>query len=158
MDSKTAQRLLSKIVPQLDGCWLYGRNKSYGTVRIGGRQYRAHVLVYELLVGPVPDGMELDHTCNNPPCVCPDHLEPVTHRENMLRGPNNLAAKRAKQTHCASSHPLSGDNLYVYRGARYCRQCRVARQTEYAQRNRPRLRVANRERTRRWRERERANR
>lgn len=74
------------------GCllWLGSRTADgYGAikVRLDGvrRDWRAHRLVYELLVGPIPDGMEPDHTCRNKLCVHPDHLEPVTHAENLRR-------------------------------------------------------------------------
>lgn len=89
-------------------------------------RWRAHRWAWTNLVGPVPDGLHLDHLCRNPPCVNPDHLEPVTNRENGLRG---AAGKRnAAKTHCPQKHPYSGDNLIIRpRGGRACRECqRVA--------------------------------
>jgi hypothetical protein len=72
------------------GCWLWQGNihpdKGYGIMRRGGLTRRAHRFFYETLVGPVPDGLELDHLCRVRHCVNPDHLEPVTHAENLRRG------------------------------------------------------------------------
>lgn len=71
------------------GCWLWNRKRrkdGYGRKSIDhSREIPAHRWVYEQYVGPIPEGLELDHLCVNPPCVNPDHLEPVTHSENMLR-------------------------------------------------------------------------
>lgn len=124
-------RFVEKIRVEGD-CWIwYGarNDKGYGNVGWGyighGRMpmVPAHRKVYELLVGPIPEGLEIDHLCRNPACVNPNHLEPVTHKENMARG------TRANKTHCPRGHPLSGDNLHVYlRGPnqttmRTCRAC-----------------------------------
>jgi hypothetical protein len=73
-----------------DGCWEWGGAKSdgYGQIRSGGRGplLKAHTVMYELLVGPVPEGLMLDHLCRHRGCVRPDHLEPVTNQENARRG------------------------------------------------------------------------
>jgi hypothetical protein len=68
-------------------CWVWtgGRRGRYGAFWVEGQQMGAHRFAYELLVGPIPDGLTLDHLCCNPPCVNPGHLEPVTFRENGLR-------------------------------------------------------------------------
>lgn len=57
----------------------------YGEIWIDGKACYAHVVAYEAENGPVPDGLELDHLCRNPPCINPAHLEAVTHAENMRR-------------------------------------------------------------------------
>lgn len=82
-------RLWAK-VDMTDGCWLWTgtvNRQGYGRFCIGGRGNTrlAHRVTYELLVGPVPVGLELDHLCNVRGCVRPDHLEPVTHVENLRR-------------------------------------------------------------------------
>lgn len=72
-----------------NGCWVWNGAKSplgYGRVSRDGRWQEAHRVVYEDLRGPIPKGLSLDHLCRNPSCVNPDHLEPVTHRENLRRG------------------------------------------------------------------------
>lgn len=105
-------------------CWLWQRSKltaGYGQV---GRGIPAHRVVYEELVGPIPEGLQLDHLCRVRACVNPGHLEPVTRRENLLRG-ESPAAKHARKTHCPKGHPFEGENLYVDpRGQRGCKTCR----------------------------------
>ena len=74
--------------PDLGPCWRWTgtRDRSgYGQMKYQGRRPGAHRVSYELFVGPVPEGLELDHLCRSPECVRPDHLEPVTHAENMRR-------------------------------------------------------------------------
>jgi hypothetical protein len=75
--------------PELGPCWLwtgYRYPLGYGKFSVGTEQGYAHIWSFRLHIGPVPDGKELDHLCRNPSCVNPNHLEPVTHRENVLRG------------------------------------------------------------------------
>ena len=74
-------------------CWRWtGAKDRYGYARVtiyipgkGSRKIMAHIAVYELVVGPVPEGMELDHLCTVEHCINPDHLQPVTHKENCIR-------------------------------------------------------------------------
>lgn len=71
------------------GCWEWVGSKDrlgYGRINSGGHTgtpILAHRLAYESTIGPIPEGMDLDHKCNNPSCVNPDHLRPCTHAENM---------------------------------------------------------------------------
>lgn len=119
------ESLVEKIDFTRGECWEWtgGRqHDGYGWVWTGARPGYAHRVVYEWLVGPVPEGLELDHLCRNRTCVNPDHLEPVTRRENILRG-EGITAQQARQTHCKRGHPLSGDNLYRHGGHRKCRAC-----------------------------------
>ena len=109
-------------------CWTWTgakKNLGYGNVRYLGRVLAAHRVAYELLIGPIPDGLVLDHLCRNPRCVNPAHLEPVTQQANTLRG-EGRAAQQAKRTHCPAGHPYSPENTYRLAGRRYCRACRSA--------------------------------
>jgi hypothetical protein len=104
----------------------YGRimvpsNGLYLTHR-GNKLAQAHRVGYELLVGPIPEGLTLDHLCRNPGCVNPNHLEPVTMRENLLRG-NGVSARNAKKTHCPRGHPYTGMNVKQEKDRRKCRTC-----------------------------------
>lgn len=86
---RTAERPYVRVQP--DGCWIWQRAVArkaapYGRVIHGGRLKQAHRVVYEAMVGPIPDGLHLDHLCRVPSCVNPAHLEPVTVQENIHRG------------------------------------------------------------------------
>lgn len=87
----------------------------------------AHRHAYELLVGPIPDGLVIDHLCRVRHCVNPDHLEPVTIAENIRRGFAREAVRaawQAKYTHCRRrGHPMEGDNIMHSQGRRRCREC-----------------------------------
>lgn len=78
------KRLESMYQVRPDGCWYWIGNIEFGYGRIGNRL--AYRVIYEQQKGPVPAGLELDHTCRNRACVNPDHLEPVSRRENVRRG------------------------------------------------------------------------
>lgn len=109
-----------------NGCWMWTAaidRHGYGKFWLGGRTVRAHRFSYESLVGPIPGGLELDHLCRVRACVNPTHLEPVTHRENTLRG-DTLTARHAAKTHCLRGHPYDEANTYVTPdGRRNCRAC-----------------------------------
>ena len=82
------QRLMDKVVKNDNECWIWTSRVDrgdYGYFHYEKKGRRAHRVAYELLVGPIPDGLELDHICNVRRCVNPDHLEPVTHAENHRR-------------------------------------------------------------------------
>lgn len=128
----SAPRFWSKVDPcRTDGCalWLGAlNNKGYGTLRVEGVQIYAH----HFLVGRPPSGLEWDHVkargCSHRECVWPDHLELVSHRENVLRS-DSLTVRNAAKTHCPSGHAYDEANIYVYRGWRLCRECRHLRRT-----------------------------
>jgi hypothetical protein len=92
-------RLAIKVSPE--GCWHWTGEKNrngYGRVRIGKRRIVAHRVMYVLTLGRIPDDLVLDHLCRNRDCVNPLHLEPVTVRENTLRGDAKLFAKTYEGT------------------------------------------------------------
>ncbi|MDL5205070.1 HNH endonuclease signature motif containing protein [Streptomyces sp. ALI-76-A] len=114
-------------------CWLWrGRlNKDgYAEHKLHGRTHMAHRTTYESLVGPIPDGMQLDHRCRVRHCVNPAHLEPVTSRENTLRGVG-LAKQNADKTHCPQGHPYDEANTYRYKNYRRCKTCLRERARAY---------------------------
>ncbi|MBP7594322.1 MAG: HNH endonuclease [Candidatus Microthrix sp.] len=103
----------------------------YGQVRRNNRMVKAHRLAYELFVGPIPDGLQLDHLCRNRACVRPDHLEPATGVENLARGETVNAANAAK-TACLEGHPYDR----TYSGARSCSICKRRQSREAKRRQR----------------------
>ena len=112
----------------------------YPIVWRGRRPARAHRVVYEREVGPVPEGKVLDHACRNRACVRPDHLEPVTHAENVRRS-EGVSAIHGRKTHCDAGHPFSEENTRIKPdGGRVCRTCHRHRERDRFHRTRaPRL-------------------
>jgi hypothetical protein len=114
-------------------CWLWQGKVTPlgygGSVRWGTSSRRAHQIAYLLLVGSVPKGLELDHTCRNKKCVNPKHLEPVTHRVNVLRG-HAPSAKYAQRNKCIRGHAFSKLNIRYRNNARICRLCENERSSE----------------------------
>lgn len=146
--------LLDRIMDKVEmvtesGCWLWTArldDGGYGLIGFydpiayhnSGKksvQKRAHVAAYELLIGTIPSGMELDHVCRVRCCVNPYHLEPVTHAENVRRGISGIVngARMRAKTHCPRGHEYSGANLFVTQGGRKCRECqRIADRKRFA--------------------------
>lgn len=109
-----------------DGCWTWTGSLSvhgYGKVTRQRRFRSAHRLAYELLIGPIPAGLTLDHLCRNRRCVKPAHLEPVTMRENLRRGDSPSAIAR-RTNRCKNGHVYTPENTYFWRGGRSCVVCR----------------------------------
>lgn len=127
-------RMRSKIaVNPESGCWLWTASRlprGYGMVTYRKVRTYSHRLAWELLVGPIPDGLTIDHLCKVTSCCNPAHLEVVTMGVNSLRGDSPIA-RNARKTHCDRGHELAGDNLWVRdRGtytARECLACRKVR-------------------------------
>lgn len=110
-------------------CWLWTgakKGRGYGAAYVNGKTTIAHRAVYELMKGPIPDGMTLDHLCRNRGCVNPAHLEPVTNKENILRG-ISFSAINARKTACDYGHAFTPANTYMGPSGRECRTCRAAR-------------------------------
>jgi hypothetical protein len=135
-------RFFKKVEFRRDGCWEWTayRRDGYGMFWFNGAHVQSHRWLYEQKNGPIPDGLEPDHLCRNRECVNPDHIEPVTHAENVRRGPNWLRDK----THCKNGHPLSGKNLSVHtrkcgQRVRVCLACHQESDKKYRERKRERL-------------------
>lgn len=127
------------------GCWLWAGaldKDGYGLMRVTKNgTLRSHRVFYQHYIGPIADGLVIDHLCRVRCCVNPSHLEPVTSIENLLRGDTVLAFKR-RQTECKNGHPLSGDNLIIRKsGRRGCRICMAKLNREGAARNRAKRRA-----------------
>lgn len=128
-----AQRVLDRCEHTEDGCWLFQGALSRGYARISTYDgttrkqivQQGHRVVYEHLIGPIPEGLVLDHLCKNRNCVNPEHLEPVTPEENTERAVEIQRVANAAKTHCPKGHPYTRRNTYTPKGSnsRYCREC-----------------------------------
>jgi hypothetical protein len=133
-------RLRAYSVESSSGCWLWQLKidkNGYGRMAVGGKTVLAHRAAYEAFVGPIPDGLVIDHLCHTRDrscagascvhrrCVNPDHLDVVTPGENTRRG-RSLWAINARKTHCKNGHEFTSANTYVWNGGRYCRTCNRA--------------------------------
>jgi hypothetical protein len=161
------RRLLARTERDVEsGClrWTGARIWSnYGaiSVRKWGGQKRVHRVSYELFIGPIPGGYDIEHVCHTRSdcnmrdqcphrlCIEPTHLEAITHHENLLRG-RGVPGRNAKKTHCIDGHALVGKNLYITpsTGSRQCLTCRETKRAAWLDANRVRVKA----RQRAWRE------
>ena len=122
----TFPRFWSKVaIGAPDECWPwlgYIQPNGYARFRLNGRMVAAHRVAYELLLGPIPEGLHIDHLCRVRHCENPYHMEPVTQGVNTLRG-YGLFAINARKTHCVRGHPFDETNTFISQGGRQCRQC-----------------------------------
>lgn len=107
-------------------CWLWTaslNDSGYGQFAVDGRPLRAHRVAYELMIAPIPDGLQLDHLCRVRACVNPWHLEPVTNEVNTERG-EFRSTRPLTKTHCRHGHEFTDDNTRIDpQGYRRCRTC-----------------------------------
>jgi len=132
--SDLPERLARQVSISESGCWIWTGStqwNGYGSVSWKGARRVAHRVSYELLAGPIPKGLQLDHLCRVRGCVNPQHLEPVTNKENVRRSP--LRSKRATRPPCGEDQcpvcrtHLDQSTAYVYADGRLaCRECKKA--------------------------------
>ena len=128
-------------------CWVWLACKQwqgYGFFTVAGKNVMAHRYAYELLVGGIPNGLQLDHLCRNPSCVNPTHLEPVTCRTNVVVRGTGITAQNQIKTTCPQAHPYDLFNTWVdKRGKRYCRTCSADRERDKYRSSHPQARQYN---------------
>ena len=129
--------LMSRVeIDPESGCWIwvgYVGTNGYGTITFENRTRQAHRMSYETFVGPIPEGLDIDHSCHRPEtcaggkscphrrCINPDHLSPMTRENNARRG------CKCAVTHCPKGHEYTLENTWFNtRGSRQCRICGVA--------------------------------
>lgn len=133
----------STAIDSISGCWVWGASFSregYGVMAwiddSGRKQYGAHRVSFVAHGGVIPEGMQLDHLCRNRSCVNPQHLEPVTPQENILRSPIAQGSLNAAKTHCPQGHPYDEANTRLWTGrnskgylvtSRNCKACTATR-------------------------------
>lgn len=121
------KKFMAKVQVDDNGCWIWTgclNNMGYGSVRRvvpSNKLWLSHRYAYTQEVGPIPDGLQIDHLCRVTACCNPEHLEAVTPAENVRRSP--MYRFNARKTHCPRGHEYAGDNLYVYDGRRFCKEC-----------------------------------
>lgn len=125
------------VIPEPNtGCWLCftsNNQRGYGRLNVGGRLVTAHRHSYEISVGPIPEGLELDHLCRQPCCVNPQHLEPVTPFENGRR--EGLAREAERDFHCQNGHKRTSENTaFRGRGKKVCLVCDRANKVRWRKR------------------------
>lgn len=129
------ERLLDRVVMIAAGyaseCWdpQYARDvNGYCNIKVrpDPRSKKAHRYAYEQMVGPIPNGLVLDHLCRNRWCCNPAHVEPVTQAENVLRG-EGWAPRFKAQTHCHRGHEFTPENTHHGKRGRSCRACGAIR-------------------------------
>lgn len=130
--SKVDRRADSECWPWLGHC----DEKGYGTFWRAGSNRKAHRIAFELARGPVPDGLTVDHLCENESCVNPAHLDACSAVENLLRSTTNPGAVNARKTHCRNGHAFTPDNTrqFVRQNGRVMRQCITCKQAYDAKR------------------------
>lgn len=126
-----AERFWTKLNKNVSsGCWLWTakvESNGYGRFWFDGHSVLAHRFAYELVHGPIPKGLTIDHRCRTRACVNPAHMELVTMKTNVLRGAG-ITAELAAKTHCPRGHPYDMFNTYInHKGARVCRECQRER-------------------------------
>ena len=132
-----ADRFWAKVDKAGDAdCWNWTgcRSEGYGRFHFEGRLMPAHRWSYEDAVGPIPEGLVIDHLCQNRLCCNPAHMEPVTRAENSRRGEKNRKTYSGRsrpdlteRTECVNGHEFTGDNYYWRGNARTCRICAAER-------------------------------
>jgi len=127
------ERFWTKVERHPTDCWNWigaQRGAGYGSFRISTHKTTAaHRMAYELANGEIGE-LHVLHTCDNRKCVRPSHLFLGTHLENVADCKAKGRTKSPKRgwywrnkTHCKNGHEFAGENLYVYRGHRMCREC-----------------------------------
>lgn len=136
LTDRVMERFFAQAQRAESGCLVWQgtkKNDGYGLFSIGqfdGKpaQRYAHRVAWVYANGrDVPEGLTIDHLCENPSCVEASHLRPATIAANVLRSNKAFVALNARKTHCPSGHEYTADNVRIYRGGRHCRECNRVR-------------------------------
>lgn len=141
MNNKTLQRFIQKVeLDIITGCWDWKsriNNHGYGVFGIKNKNYYSHRLSYEYFKEEIPKNTELDHLCKNTKCCNPEHLEAVSHKENIFRSNAPTTINHFK-THCIRGHEFTPENTLKIKGTgRNCKKCRSEANKIWCKNNRP---------------------
>ena len=133
-DNRLPKTFWDKVVLcEVNGCWLWtGRDngKGYCTFKLNGNNEYCHRFSYTIFVGPIAEGLEIDHLCRVRRCCNPSHLEAVTPAVNqsrsLLGARANAGMYQKSKTHCPQGHAYTAENTYIWNGFRQCNTCRLA--------------------------------
>lgn len=164
---RTVLVLLGKLVEH-DGCLLFTGAidaHGYGNMTVDRRPMKPHRYVYELINGPIPEGLQIDHTCHNEDLSCPggdsclhrrcchpDHLEAVRGEVNRERGRSSPPRENAGKTHCKYGHEFTPENTYINPTSkgRVCRICMAANRDKWGAENPEKMKAGERASRKRW--------
>jgi len=130
------QRFLGKINISKNSCWEWKASKNkcgYGCFTIKNKAYLSHRFIFEYYHGQICPDLTIHHICNNRSCVNPKHLKQVPIKENIFYSPFTIASINSKKTHCPQGHEYTPENIYIQKGGKYCKICKLKRCKEYKQ-------------------------
>lgn len=133
------ERFLEKFDFSPSGCWEWKaglHTAGYGAISVSGKKEGAHRVAYELFVGPIGEGLCVLHTCDNPPCVNPEHLFLGTLVENNRDRDAKGRHGESRVMICPAGHEYNDTNTYRHGSSRHCKKCNAKRCRDYRERKR----------------------
>lgn len=126
----------TRVTKNMGECWLWtgaATSAGYGRFKVAGKTHQATRMSLVIYRSWTPDPqLDVDHLCRRPECVNPDHLEPVTRQENVLRGATVETNRAKRREFCGKGHPMRGENVIAYRGGGgRCRTCQNEKNREW---------------------------
>ena len=128
----TMERILKKVTVRTDGCWQFTGAvwRGYGRIHVDSGTRLVHRVAWEAANGPIPDGLTIEHRCNNTLCVNTEHMELVTRAENARRARmrTGWGEHQRRKTHCRNGHPFTPENTHIVQRSngkteRRCKTC-----------------------------------
>ena len=129
LDDPALERFFTHV--EIADCWLRQgcvNHRGYGLFSAPDKLRVVHRWIWEALVGPIPEGLQVDHLCMVRNCVNPDHLEPVTTQVNAHRS-HSVSGINVRKTACWRGHDFTERNTRLHNGKRHCRKCAVINTT-----------------------------